>query len=461
MFSSKFWEVLMNSNTCPRLCPHGLGFYFFCLKYFISPFTIMFFLQFHNSDWKQKLNFVNIHKTSNYRYISIFDELLFVRIFSLINIFFIINFLMENITAESPIASPLGKKMACDQKQSYVDAERIAKCAKKIYKSRFPKFSKKILDITEVRSRIYTTKYVSRENPQAIPYETIRLCDINFPLAESLHPSNMTRLTPNNYYSPFGSLYNFKRITSYQLDLSRMNYHYVIEEKWPQLKNHGFTNLVIILKFIKNFKDEETCKMLHSFENWLNYIYQIDTYFENMLAANPHHKKALEIRHDFKLVAQHNAKIEMFEDHHPEICEILTDLPNALLKKFKRMPFQKFNETFIANCGHHVNTFSHNKILQDMIDVKKIGLDGKFQGFNVLNHFKSSNWVLYIKLLLEFQTDHKVSERLFPKEAQYLEDIYGNVLKYRIKAFKKVYFRYNVLYHETYFVLFQNKQLWV
>ena len=125
---------------------------------------------------------------------------------------------------------------------SFKAAERISKHTRKIHKKHTQKSKNNVSDSPSTAFKIYRLKHMGQNIID--PYKQVKsICDLVFPLDRQLHPSNISLVNPANYFAPFGSLFNFKRIILYTIKTSNETHKYRLEEKWPNSIKNGFTDL--------------------------------------------------------------------------------------------------------------------------------------------------------------------------------------------------------------------------
>ena len=81
-----------------------------------------------------------------------------------------------------------------------------------------------------------------------------------------------------------------------------------------------------------------------------------------------------------------------------------------------------------------------------------IRLNGVCEGFQVLRHISSPNWVVHLKEVLELRLNRNCNEITLTPNSLNLLNINGTIISSRTKMYKNVYRINKKLYHELYIV---------
>jgi hypothetical protein len=74
------------------------------------------------------------------------------------------------------------------------------------------------------------------------------------------------------------------------------------------------------------------------------------------------------------------------------------------------------------------------------------------EGFQVLKHITSANWITYLKEVLRFRLDPGKNGVTLSEESLHLLDSGHQEIRTTVKMFKKVYKQGNKIYHKIYTV---------
>jgi hypothetical protein len=88
---------------------------------------------------------------------------------------------------------------------------------------------------------------------------------------------------------------------------------------------------------------------------------------------------------------------------------------------------------------YKVCAFKHNKLLLELIGRSGIKIGSPLNGFQVLKHIVSGNWITYLKEVIRFKLDPGRNGVSLSEESLYLLDSGQKEIKREVKMFKKVY----------------------
>jgi hypothetical protein len=102
--------------------------------------------------------------------------------------------------------------------------------------------------------------------------------------------------------------------------------------------------------------------------------------------------------------------------------------------------------------GYKARAFKHNKLLLELIGRVRIKIASPLEGFQVLKHISSRNWITYMKEVLRFRLDSTKNGVTLSEESLHLLDSSHKEIKTKVKMFKKVYKYGNKTRHKIYTV---------
>ena len=92
----------------------------------------------------------------------------------------------------------------------------------------------------------------------------------------------------------------------------------------------------------------------------------------------------------------------------------------------------------------------HNKKLFDLIGAMGVRMNGVCEGFQILRHITSSDWLLYLREVLEFRLSEETNQHTLRKDALHLVDIDGHIIKADATLYKEVYTVGKKMFHKLY-----------
>lgn len=101
---------------------------------------------------------------------------------------------------------------------------------------------------------------------------------------------------------------------------------------------------------------------------------------------------------------------------------------------------------------YKVCAFKHNKLLLELIGRSRIKIGSPLDGFQVLKHIVSGNWINYLKEVIRFRLDPRGNGVSLSEESLYLLDSGQKEIKREVKMFKKVYKDGNKIFHKIWTV---------
>jgi hypothetical protein len=149
---------------------------------------------------------------------------------------------------------------------TYAHAMVLFQLPKKMHKIKRAKIKKGLVKGTSVK--IYKLATMTKIFRYPVEHTTLPLSDIIIPIDASLHYTNISKLEAENYYSPFGSLMQVKRIISYSTEENVQTYTYDIEDRTPRGGDNGLSYFVLINKLLSIFSDPSTKYFVALLSDW-------------------------------------------------------------------------------------------------------------------------------------------------------------------------------------------------
>lgn len=89
----------------------------------------------------------------------------------------------------------------------------------------------------------------------------------------------------------------------------------------------------------------------------------------------------------------------------------LTEIDSQKMIEIEKLPYVKFYENFYSDTeGVNLEKFYHNHLIVELIGLKHIPLCETYEGFEMLNHFCSENWIKFLNDMLTFKLNPYISE---------------------------------------------------
>jgi hypothetical protein len=126
--------------------------------------------------------------------------------------------------------------------------------------------------------------------------------------------------------------------------------------------------------------------------------------------------------------------------------------PNWLEIKTNAHIYMVEEYNFTESKRYKVCAFKHNKLLLELIGRVRIKIGTPLEGFQVLKHITSRNWITYMKEMLRFRLDSTGNGVVLSEESLHLLDCSQKEIKTKVKMFKKVYKDGNKIFHKVYTV---------
>jgi hypothetical protein len=279
-----------------------------------------------------------------------------------------------------------------------------------------------------------------------------------FPTDVQFQPSNFG--SKKSHFSQFYCQMSQNRISKIEYCHRKQTWTYRLEERSPSSSHDPNTpHLATYLQSL-GYPDATTLSAL--LEKWFDYpkfnltpqaspdsslhtnTDSIGTLSNKAYPQTPHHTPQFPIQKslptNFPTQNSLEPKIEVIEKSNwGEIKK------NAYICMVEEYGYTESNR-------YKVCAFKHNKLLLELIGRTRIKIGSPLDGFQVLKHITSGNWITYLKEVLRFRLDPTKNGVSLSEESLFLLDTAQKEIKREVKMFKKVYKDGDKIFHKIYTV---------
>jgi hypothetical protein len=328
--------------------------------------------------------------------------------------------------------------------------------AHKFYRSKVPKFSRKRKLQVTVIAKKYKLRCLSRKSEFFLKSfkEQERYMNFTFPLESRFNSTNPSDLT--THFSPFFSLMKFKRVKNIELDTKEDTWKYALEERWFSATEKAGDTLFQIFDHLEKMHNVNALNVKDLLRQWINYL---SNTMKGGISGLPQIAVGHQSTSDDAVLIEPNT---MNEDPFRKYKKIYMNekclIDRSLMKEIKKNAFICFTEEYnfseySFNCFQESGlSYTHNKRLFDMIGGFGIRLNGMCEGFQILRHISSRDWVLYLKEVLQFRLNDNCNEVMLSENSLHLLDINGRIITDQVKLYKEVYTVGKKMWHHLYVI---------
>lgn len=342
----------------------------------------------------------------------------------------------------------LHKKSLSDKNNHKKVKETIL--AKKFYKAKVPKFTRKRKIEGKIHNKLYNLKFMSRIQCGIDQSSNFRILDMVFSqeLFDQEVQDGLTRTKINVLCRPWFSLMNFKRISKIEFNKDDNIWEYFLEERWGtkmiQQSLYYITRVFNQIDRNKNLKNEELHNLRHKIEKQfidrLNFNMNIDR-IRN--AAKKNFTSKLE-----------NLEIDLTEDLLSERI-YLKQLDLKTLTIIHNSPFITFKKNIInKDKADDLVSFFLNKLFLDLLQIQNARVGGKDEGFEILSHIYSEDVMSYFSKVLDFTMNQNEDICRLTTQEMYIKIGEDKKMDGKFSMYKEFYYEApNRFIIEVYYVL--------
>ena len=327
--------------------------------------------------------------------------------------------------------------------------------AKKFYKAKVPKFTRKRKIEGKIENKLFNLKYMSRISQSIDQSSNFRILDMIFSQDLFVQEQQGETTKPKiNTSRPQYQLMNFKRINKivYENGL----WQYFLEERWGtkliQQNLYNITRVFNLLDKNKNAKNEKIHELRH----------KIEKHFNDSLNFN---MNIDQIRNAAK--KSYLSQFENFDEDQPEALigkfyEVqriyLKQLDIQTLTQIHNSPFMIFQKNITnKDKADDLITLFHNKLFLDLLGIKNPRIGGKDEGFEFLSHLYSDDQISYYSKTLDFTMNQNKPICNLTAEEQYVKTYEDRRIDGKFSLYKEFYYEApNRFIIEIYYVFNQS-----
>lgn len=221
---------------------------------------------------------------------------------------------------------------------------------KKFYRARIPKYTRRRKNPAKIISTKFSLSYLSNKCTPAMNPPCFRIADLAYP---AIHSFTNEICIDKNFFQPFFSMINFKRIVAYSYDRLKKVWTYKLEERHsvdPHFK--GYYYLIVLQNYLssnqKIYQEEALNKsLMTNINQWMICLSQ--KFMEKNLS---------------------NKYTDVVDDKEIDCYGSIDDSTYQFIRK---RPFFCMIENYeLDSYEEYLVGFKHNKIMMDLVGMKHV-----------------------------------------------------------------------------------------
>ena len=270
-----------------------------------------------------------------------------------------------------------------------------------------------------------------------------------FPIDPKYHPSNFDQ-NPSEFSQYFSQI-STKRICRIQINSTKHTWTYRLEDR--NLNANTVDHHALIHSHLESLPNTDAIIVAELLLKW---SHQKNSKVSQKLPA-PTLAQSINNLHQHAIVVQAReilaAELSNFDSQH-EMVELMESEVMTIQNNAYVCMVEEISASSVYN--NRLCYFKHNKLLQDLIGGLKVKLSGSLEGFQVLKHMTSKNWLSYLREMLQFRLGFTRNGTCMSPESLHLLDSKKKIIKTGVKLFKKIYRRDEKVFHKIYTVFVAN-----